>query len=421
MNENKASLFNILSTVDTRIQKILWVQLVAIIVYGLLFLDGFETRRKSGMLQRSLEETVALRSQFVWLDSLATIFVEYPELGNKYQSYFKEFDNYLYLLKNLKTSSLFYNSVFRYLTGVDSTWWDVQSSKIIEYVKNLAERGEQPIKNQLYTVNLLRQPPPADSLLRNSVFIKSIKQLPTFIDTLRLLIVNVYPQAKDLREPIRGLSDFLAKNNRTLNLPSGESIDKSINDLILFKQTHQVKFASLSALQDHQKALADSIRAIDQRKGKINLSFVEQEVSVKFAFKCGLPLLVFFNHILLLFIRKKASLHKVFMDVKPKKDKKIPVENSNGSELSIHLSPTFFNFLFMHDTSAILKVINWLFFFILEIAVLLLGIAIFWYLIAFLPVSETISLVTLIIMGIFLFINIVQIFSICVRTVRIKY
>jgi hypothetical protein len=75
----------------------------------------------------------------------------------------------------------------------------------------------------------------------------------------------------------------------------------------------------------------------------------------------------------------------------------------------------------MHDTSAILKVINWLFFFILEIAVLLLGIAIFWYLIAFLPVSETISLVTLIIMGIFLFINIVQIFSICVRTVRIKY
>jgi len=421
MNENKTGLFNILSSVDTKIQKILWVQLVAIIVYGLLFLDGFGTRHKSSMLQRNLDETVALRSQFVWLDSIATIFIKHPELGNKYQSYFKEFDYYLFSLKNLKTSSLFYNSVFRYLTGVDSTWWDVQSSKIIEYVNNLAQQGGQSIQNQLYVVNVLRQSPPVNSLLRNTKFIKSIEPLPAFIDTLRSLIVKVFPQVKDLHEPIRGLSDFLKKNNKTQTVPSAESVEKSINDLTLFSQRQGLKSASLSDLQDHQKVLADSIRAIDQRKGKIKLSFVEQEVSVKFAFKCGLPLLVFLNHLLLLLLRKKASLHKAFVDVKSKKDKKIPVENSNGSELHIHLFPTFFNFLFMRDTSAMLKIINWLFFFILEIAVLLLGIAIFWYLIAFLPVSKTISLVTLIIMGIFLFINIVQIFSICVRTIRIKY
>ncbi|UCE04723.1 MAG: hypothetical protein JSW07_13990 [bacterium] len=421
MDNFKSSLIKNLSVVDTKIQKILWIQLIVIIVYGLLLFDGLKTKRQIDVLTRQLDETINLRSRFAWLDSLSFVLVKHSYLLQQYQTYLEGFNNKLERLQGVDRVSDYYNVVVESYRVIDPIWRDVQSWNVIAHVKKLAQQGSRLIDQQFDLVEQLNQPQPLDSVHQAVNIRQSLKPLPTIIDTLKLLINKIYPSAIVSYDTLHGLIDFLNRHNHPQQLPSLDSVKTAVNDFKLFARTYELSPDSLVVLKKRQVIIADSIRIKDQQKGKINLSFIEQEVSVKFAFKFGLPLLVFFNHLLFLLLRKKASLHKAFVSVKSKKDKKIPIENSNGSELHIHLSPTFLNFLFIRDTSTMLKTINWVFFFLLEFAVLLLGILIYWYLLAFFPASEMISFATLIIMGLFLLINIVQIFSIYIRTIKIKY
>jgi hypothetical protein len=419
MENDKTALVENLAEVDAAIQKLLLVQVVVVIVYALLFFDGLAIKKETEALQRQSQTTAELLSRFAWLDSLSAVFARHPAAGQEYQTYLGQFRNSLSRLRNIDPGSYYYAVVVDSFLTIDPGWQVARSQDVFAHVQKLAQRGGALIDQQLYAVKQLRQPQPLDNLAQAVDLRKALEPSPGLLDTMRLLVNKVYPEISAFRGSYRGLPQFLSERGHPQSLPPLTEVEKAIHDVTLFVRAHDLPATDLDGLKNHQEALADSIRANEQQKGKIYLTIVEQSVSVKLAFELGLPLLVFFNHLLLLLLGKKVHLHKTLRNGTATAEGVTDRKKSGTAELSTRLSPTLLNFLFTGETSVLLKGITWIFFCVFEIAVILLGLAIFWYLLGFLPAAERSSSIFLNVTAVFLLIHVVQVLGICVRVGKI--
>ncbi len=406
MNDHQNALINNLTGVDSTIQKLLLIQLLAIIIYGLLFLDGLTIKRETDAFQSQLEGTNELLTSFAWLDSLASICNRYPSLSQQYQIALDKLQNRLRQLQRLESSSYYGNIVENTFRLDYPEWRRVRSQDLLDHVDILAERSTRIINQQIWLIQRLRRSPPIDSLKETITIRKYLEPIPALFDTLGPLVDKAYPEDAGSYKKFSTLFDSLYIQQYSQELPSLSSVENAVNKVSRFYQSNDIDSLDLSGLVEFRDALTDSIHAKENQKGELKLAFIEQPVSVKLAFNLALPILIFFNHLLLLSLGKKSQLHN-------------ELKQNMSSTMSIHLSPTFFNFLFTGN-SIFLRIITWVFFFLLEVSVAVLGIVIFWYLLLFLPTSEGRLLITLIPTGIFLLIHEVQVISIFVRAANIK-
>jgi len=420
MDDYQNTIVKNLSGVDSSIQKLLLIQIIAIFLYGLLFFDGLAIKRETDALNRQLESTNELLSRFAWLDSLSNVYKSHPGLSQRYQVYLEQFQNRLLQLQRLRHST-YYGDLAENAFILDyHDWRKVRSPNIISHVNSLARRGRKIINQQQELTQHLYRSPPIDSLNQAIKIRKHLEPLPALFDTLGPLVDKVFPEDDGSYKKFCFLLDSLGILTRPIKLPSISALETAVNDVSLFCQSQDIDSCNLGGLHDFRKALTDSIHTKENQKGKIRFVFIEQPVSVKLVFYVALPVLIFLNHLLLLLFRKKGHLHRELTKSISSKHGKSESQISDDFNLSIYLSPAFLNFLFTRDTSIFLRIITWVFFFLLEITVGVLGLVVFWYLLMFLPTAESKSLITLILTGILLLIHAVQIIFIYIRVAKIR-
>ena len=419
MDELKKTLVNNLSEVDGVIQKILWLQVVVIIIYGLLFYNGLEIKHQIDDLQSESEEISNLLCGFAWVDSLSYFFVKHPNLSQQYLSNLRQIKDGLDKLSYV--DSQHFGAVVNSYIEIAPNWRNALSRNVVQHVEKLAQQGLEPVKNHIGVIEELTKTPPLDRLSDAATHREYLEPLPALIDTLHKLINKVYPQTVSLQEANRGLIDFMDKHDYPQQMPSLLSVKEAVNDVNLFIRKHETIFSdSLQTIKDYQNKLTEKIRELDPQKGKVRLPFIEQPVSVKLAFNFGLPILIFLNHLFLLYLIKKEHLHLAIKKNKTGKNTETEPQKNISSKLDIYLTPTFLNFLFTCDISSVLITVTRLFFYMLEIAVALMGVIIFWYLLEFLPISERTSYFSLALTALLLLIHICQVFYIYRRTKKLS-